>query len=189
VISALVLAAGSATRFGRTKQLEIVRGKPLPQHAVDAALEAGVDEIVVVVGHDADAVEAALRLPSVARVVRNHAYASGIASSLATGLRALDRGTDAAVVLLGDQPGISAAHVRALVTAFRERSSPIVRLVFRSSPGPALLARETWPEATTLEGDAGARVLIERHPEWVETVELGGEAPVDVDVPEDLDRA
>ena len=189
MISALVLAAGAATRFGRTKQLEVVRGRPLPQHAVDAALEAGVEEIVVVLGHDADAVEASLTLPARARTVRNAAYASGIASSLATGLRALGGGCDAAVVLLGDQPGIRAGHVRALLEAFQERSSPIVRLRFRSGPGPALLARETWAEAQALEGDAGARVLIERHPEWVEDVELGGEAPVDVDTPADLERA
>jgi CTP:molybdopterin cytidylyltransferase MocA len=133
VISAVVLAAGSATRFGATKQLEIIRDKPLPQHAIDAALAAGVDEIVVVLGHEADLVAAALRLPEIARVVRNPAYASG--------------------------------------------------------PGPALLAREAWSEAEALEGDAGARVLAERHPAWVEEVDVGGQAPVDVDVPEDLRRA
>ena len=188
MISAVVLAAGSATRFGASKQLEIVRGKPLPQHAVDAALEARVDEIVVVLGHDADNVAAALRLPAIARVVRNPAYASGIASSLAAGLRALGD-SDAAVVLLGDQPGITPPHIRALIATFEERSSPIVRLRFSSGPGPALLARETWAEAGALEGDAGARVLAERHPDWVEEVDVGGEAPVDVDMPEDLRRA
>jgi molybdenum cofactor cytidylyltransferase len=188
VISAVVLAAGSATRFGATKQLEIIRDKPLPQHAIDAALAAGVDEIVVVLGHEADLVAAALRLPEIARVVRNPAYASGIASSLAAGLRALGD-SDAAVVLLGDQPGITPSHVGALIDAFGRRSSPIVRLRFASGPGPALLARETWSEAEALEGDAGARVLAERHPAWVEDVDVGGQAPVDVDVPEDLGRA
>jgi molybdenum cofactor cytidylyltransferase len=189
VISALVLAAGSATRFGRTKQLEVLRDKPLPQHAIDAAVEAGLGEIVVVLGHDADAVEAALRLPASARVVRNPAYASGLASSLAAGLRALGGAADAAIVLLGDQPGITATHLRALVDAFHHRSSPIVRLRFDAGPGPALLTRETWDEAAALEGDAGARVLIERHPEWVEDVEVEGEPPADVDTPNDLERA
>jgi molybdenum cofactor cytidylyltransferase len=189
MISAVVLAAGLATRFGRTKQLETIRGKPLVQHAVDTAVEAGLDEVVVVLGHDAAAIAAALRLPSTGRTVMNHAFASGIASSLSEGLRSLDAGSTAAVVLLADQPGIGAGHVRALVEAFEHRRSPIVRLRFRSGPGPALLERSTWPEAEALEGDEGARVLMERHPEWVEDIEVGGEAPIDVDEPGDLDRA
>ena len=189
MISALVLAAGSATRFGRTKQLEIVRGKPLAQHAVDAAVAAGVDEVVVVVGHDAEAVRASLRLPSRGRAVVNPAFASGMASSLGEGLRALDPGSEAAVILLADQPGITSSHVSMLIEAFGHRGSRIVRLRFRSGPGPALLAREVWAEAGRLEGDEGARVLMDRHPEWVEEVDVGGEAPVDVDEPGDLERA
>jgi molybdenum cofactor cytidylyltransferase len=189
VISGIVLAAGRATRFGRTKQIEIVRERSLAQHAVDAATGAGLDEIVVVIGHDADAVRASIRLPTVARVVTNPAFASGIASSLGAGLRALDGASEAAVILLADQPGITAAHVRALVDAFEHRRSPIVRLRFRSGPGPALLAREVFGEAEALEGDEGARVLMERHADWVEDVDVGGEAPVDVDEPGDLERA
>jgi molybdenum cofactor cytidylyltransferase len=189
VISAIVLAAGRATRFGRTKQVELVRERPLVQHAVDAAAEAGVDEIVVVLGHDADAVRGALHVPTVGRVVTNPAFASGIASSLGAGLRALDGASEAVVVLLADQPGITATHVRALVDAFERRRSLIVRLRFRSGPGPALLAREVFGEAEILDGDEGARVLMERHPEWVEDVDVGGDAPVDVDAPGDLERA
>lgn len=188
MITAIVLAAGAATRFGRTKQIERVGGKPLVQHAIDAAAEAGVDEIVVVLGHDAERVRAALRLPAAARWVLNPAYESGMASSLAAGLRAADPASDAAVVLMADQPGITAQHVRALVDAFHARRSPIVRLRFRTGPGPALLSHEVWGEASALEGDVGARVLMERHPETVEEVDASSDAPTDVDVPGDLDR-
>lgn len=188
MITAIVLAAGPATRFGGTKQVARVRGKPLAQHPIDAALEAGLDEIVVVLGHDADRVREALRLPGSARWVVNPAYASGMASSLAAGLRAADPASEGAVVLLADQPGITAQHVRALVEAFHARGSPIVRLRFRSGPGPALLSRLVWSEAATLEGDVGARALVDRHPELVEEVEVGGDAPPDVDTPEDLER-
>lgn len=189
MISAVVLAAGAGLRFGGTKQVEEVRGKPLVQHAVDAAAEAGADEIVVVLGHDAERVRSALRPPPSARVVVNPAYASGMASSLAAGLRAADASSEAAVVLLADQPGVSAEHVRALVDAFTARRAAIVRLRFRTGPGPALLARGVWAEAQALEGDVGARVLIERHPELVEELDIGGETPWDVDLPEDLERA
>ena len=189
MISAVILAAGSGTRFGRTKQLEPLRGKPLAQHAIDAAVEAGLDEIVVVLGHDAEAVRDALHLPSSGRAVTNAAFATGMASSLGEGLRALASGSGAAVVLLADQPGITSTHIRSLIEAFEHRSSPIVRLRFRSGPGPALLAREVWGEAERLDGDQGARVLMDRHPEWVEDVDIGGEAPADVDEPGDLERA
>lgn len=188
MITAVVLAAGPSTRFGSTKQIVQVRGRPMAQYPIDAALEAGADEILVVLGHDAERIRDELRFPAAARWVVNPAYASGMASSLAAGLRAADPASEGVVVLLADQPGVKAQHIRALTEAFRARRSPIVRLRFRSGPGPALLAREIWTEAMTLEGDVGARALMDRHPEKVETVDMGGDAPPDVDVPEDLDR-
>lgn len=189
MISAIVLAAGAGTRFGGTKQVVEVRGKPLAQYAIDAATEAGVDEVVVVLGHDAELVRAAVRLPGVGRWVVNPAHSTGMASSLAVGLEHADPSSEAAIVLLGDQPGINAQHVRALIDAFVERRRPIVRLAFRTGPGPSLIARELWSEVSSLEGDVGARGLIAMRPELVEVVDAGGDAPIDVDVPEDLDRA
>lgn len=187
-ISAVVLAAGTGSRFGGTKQLARLRGKPLVQHAIDAA--AGeVDEVVVVLGHDADAVASALRLPPRGRIVPNPRYAEGQASSLAAGLRACAPTSAAAVVLLADQPGIRPEHVRALVAAFRARPAPAIRLRFADAPGPALLHRRIWPELERLEGDAGARAWLDAHPEAISWVELDEPAPRDVDRPEDLDRA
>lgn len=189
MIGAVVLAAGAGTRFGGTKQVVELRGKPLAQHAVDAAFAAGVEEIVVVVGHDAERVRSALHLPVIGRFVVNPTYASGMASSLAAGLRGLGDPIEAAIVLPADQPGVTAQHVRALMEAFSARRSPIVRLRFRSGPGPALLAREVWNDAGSLEGEMGARVLMERRPDLVEEIDVGGDAPSDVDVPEDLEGA
>jgi molybdenum cofactor cytidylyltransferase len=189
MISALVLAAGEGTRFGGTKQIEVVRGKPLVQHAVDAAAEAGVDEIVVVVGHDALRVRDALELPPGSRSVINARYAEGQSTSLAAGLRALDPASGAAIVLMADQPGIQPHHVTALDSAFRQGAPEIVRLRFRDGPGPALLARSIWDEALGLRGDIGARALFDAHPERVRWVEVGEDAPADVDRPADLDRA
>jgi molybdenum cofactor cytidylyltransferase len=189
VIGAVVLAAGTGTRFGGTKQVVEFRGKPLAQHAVDAAVAAGVDELVVVVGHDAERIRAALHLPAFGRFVENPSYASGMASSLAAGLGALGDAREAAIVLPSDQPGITSQHLRSLMEAFAARRSPIIRLRFRSGPGPALLAREVWDEASTLEGDTGARDFMERRPDLVEELDMGGDAPRDVDVPEDLDHA
>lgn len=186
MISGIVLAAGSGTRFGGTKQLARYRGKPLAQHAVDALASAGVDEVVVVTGHDADAVESSIRLPPHGRSVRNKDHASGQASSLAAALHALANDSEAAVVLLADQPGVTDAEVRALVDAFRRSRSQIVRIAYVDGPGPALLSREVYAEAGHLHGDSGARALIASHPGWVEEVAVPFAAPPDVDRPEDL---
>jgi molybdenum cofactor cytidylyltransferase len=186
VITGVVLAAGSSSRFGRTKQLERYHGAPLVQHPIDALDEAGVDEIVVVVGHDAGAVRDALRLPANARVIENADHAHGQATSLVAALRSADERSDGVVVLLADQPGITAQHVRALIAAFEERPSGIVRLRFRDGPGPALLGRDVWQAAMQLEGDAGARQLIEANAGTVREVLLDEAQPPDVDTPEDL---
>lgn len=186
MISGVVLAAGSGSRFGGTKQLAELRGKPLVQYAVDALSSAGVGEIVIVTGHDAEAVERALRLPPQGRSVRSPDHASGQASSLAAGLHALGDDSEAAVVLLADQPGVTDAEVRALIDAFRRSRSRMVRIAYVDGPGPALLSREIYAEAGHLHGDTGARDLMASHPDWVERVDVPFAAPPDVDRPEDL---
>ena len=186
MITGIVLAAGSSSRFGRTKQLERYRGAPLVQHPVDALERAGIDEIVIVVGHDADAVRGALRLPASARIVENPDHARGQATSLVEALRSADERSDGAVVLLADQPGITSQHVRALIGAFEDRRSGIVRLRFRDGPGPALLGRDVWPAAMKLEGDVGARELIDANADAVREVLLDEVRPPDVDTPQDL---
>lgn len=190
MISAIVLAAGEGRRFGGTKQLERLRGKPLVQHPVDAAAEAGVGEIVVVVGHEAERIRGSLELPPGAQIVVNDRWAEGQATSLAAGLGALDASSDAAVVLLADQPGIRARHVRTLVDAFDDatRHAEILRLRFRDGPGPALLARSVWEEAASLTGDTGARALFDGDPDRVRWVALEEDAPRDVDRRADLER-
>jgi len=188
VITAIVLAAGTSSRFGQTKQVLELEGKALVQHAIDAAADAGLDEIIVVLGHDAERVGASLQLPPRARTVLNPRYEDGQSTSLLAGLDAADPACEAAVVLMADQPDIEAEHIRALVDAFEAGRPRIVRLRFRDGPGPALLSREVWDEARALTGDTGAREIIAAHPEWVEEVAVDADAPPDVDRPADLNR-
>ena len=186
MISGIVLAAGTASRFGATKQLLEVDGRPLMLHAVDALRAAGVGEIIVVTGHDAERVEA-IAPPDVS-VVRNAAYRDGQATSLAAALHAVADDSEGAVILMADQPGIGADDVRALIARFRAARGQIVRLRYTDGPGPALLSREIYAEAGHLHGDAGARVLMASHPDWVEEVPIDRPRPPDVDTPEDLRR-
>ncbi len=186
MISGVVLAAGTGSRFGGTKQIAPWRGKPLAQHAVDALDAAEVDEILVVLGHDAEAVKHALTLPKHARIVENPAYRDGQSTSLAAAMHEVSDDSQAAVILMADQPGIDAAVVRALVTGFLRTRKQIVRAAFRDGPGPALLSREIYAEAGHLHGDAGARLLMASHPEWIEEVAIDADVPRDVDTREDL---
>jgi molybdenum cofactor cytidylyltransferase len=187
VITGIVLAAGEGRRFDGTKQLATLDGKPLAQHAIDALAAAGVAELLVVTGHDADAVEHALMLPDEGRFVRNPAYRDGQATSLAAAFHEVADDSEATVVLMADQPGITPGDVLALIGRFRATRKQIVRLRFADGPGPALLSREIYAEAGHLHGDVGARVLIASHPEWVEEVEIGRDAPRDIDLPGDLE--
>ena len=186
MISGVVLAAGTGSRFGGTKQLALVGAKPLAQHAVDALAAADVAEIVVVTGHDAEAVEAAIALPPNARFARNPRYRDGQATSLGVAMHEMAEDSEAAVVLMADQPGVGPDLVNALITGFRRTRKQIVRAGFRDGPGPALLSREIYAEAGHLHGDVGARVLMASHPEWVEEVALEGDAPRDIDTRDDL---
>jgi len=184
VISGIVLAAGTSSRFGETKQLVIVDGEPLVIHAIDALRIAAVDEILVVVGHDAEAVRAVL--PSDVRAVTNPAYRDGQATSLAAALHSIADASEGAVVLLADQPGVTRGDITALINAFHDSRAQIVRLAYEDGPGPALLSREIYAEASHLFGDAGARILMASHPDWVHEVRIDRPAPPDVDTRADL---
>jgi molybdenum cofactor cytidylyltransferase len=185
-VVALVLAAGAGTRMGRPKQLLPVGGRPMLQHAVDAAAAGGLGELVLVLGHAADEVTAALALPPGARTVVNDRHAEGQATSLAAGLAAMHADAAAALVLLGDQPEVRPDAIRALVAARRPGGPPMLRAAYRGRPGhPVLLERALWPSAAALRGEGGGRVLAARDPEALGLVEVGGEPPEDIDTPED----
>lgn len=186
-VGAVILAAGEAKRFGSQKLLAPLDGQPLLQHVIDAAQRAAIDPIVLVLGADADAIEDGVRIGR-ARVVLNPEYATGQASSLRAGLRALEG--DAAIVLLGDQPLVTAPLLDALIA--RQRASGASAVVCaqrgRRSP-PALLHRDLWPELDRLRGDVGAReVLAHRGDVEVVDVDEGSARLDDVDTSIDWER-
>ena len=194
-IAALVLAAGASRRMGSMKLLLPLAGRPLLQHVLDAVAGAALDGIVLVVGAQAAAIEAAVLLPAHCRVVRNPAPEAGQSRSLACGLAALGGDVDAALVLLGDQPGVTSELIERVAAEFRTGATPAVRPVWRDERGaavpghPVALARSLWSEVTRLEGDEGARALWRAHPEWMHEVELPGPPLRDVDDRDDYRRA
>lgn len=188
-VSGIVLAAGTSSRLGQPKQLLDLEGRPLLQHAIDAAEGAGFFDVLVVLGHRAGDVADAITISKGTRVVVNPDYAEGQATSLRAGLRAADPKSRAAVVLLGDQPAVDAVNLRALVDTYERSEAPIVQAAYSGRPGhPVLFDRSLWADLEAIEGDKGARDLLKNHPEWIVRVEFGGEVPKDLDTWEDYER-
>lgn len=188
-LGAVVLAAGRSTRMGGPNKLLVpIDGKPMVRHAVEAALAAGIGEIVVVTGHMREDVEAALSgLP--VRFVHNPRFADGLSTSLGAGVKALSREIDGAFVLLGDMPRIGPEHLRALAAAFEPAAGRGIVVPVRDGRrgNPVLWGRAFFAAFEGLEGDVGARGLIDRFPEAVAEVAMpDGASLLDVDTPEAL---
>lgn len=190
--SAIVLAAGASTRMGQPKQLLPLAGQPLLQHVLEAALSSCLDEVILVLGHRAREVRAAIRIPEGRlRTLINRHYGLGQSTSLRLGLRAASPRATAAAILLGDQPQVSARLIDMVAAAFRRAGAPVVRPMYQGTNGrrlpghPVFLSRQIWPQVEALEGDGGMRGLLAAHPEWLFEVIVEGEAPSDIDTWED----
>ena len=190
MIAVIVLAAGASTRMGRQKlTLPMPDGRPLVRVAVEQILAAGLDDAVVVLGGDAEAVAEALG-PLAVRTVVNPGYAEGQSTSLRAGLDALRPETDAAVVALGDQPLPDPEIIRRLVATFRTTGRPIVVPVYRDGRGnPVLFASVLFGELRAVTGDRGGREVIARDPSRVVEVLIDLPMPADIDTPQDYEAA
>jgi molybdenum cofactor cytidylyltransferase len=191
-VEAVILAAGKASRMGRGghKLLAEFDGVPLIRRVVEETLRAEVTGVTVVTGHRAGDIAAALEGLD-CRVVHNAAYESGMASSLAIGLSALNTATAGLLVILADMPGIRAAHLGRLVETFqRHGGKAIVRAVAGEKRGnPVILPRAAFDAVRALKGDVGARHIVESGELPVVDVDIGEAARLDVDTPEAVREA
>jgi molybdenum cofactor cytidylyltransferase len=193
-VAVLLLAAGRSTRMGGpNKLLQEADGAPLVVHAVKAALFSQAVEVVVVLGHMADqvrpAIEQAVGSNAKLRFVTNPDFADGLSTSVRTGVAALGKTTDAAIVQLGDMPGVSAALLDRLMAAFSpvEGRSICVPTVGGKRGNPVLWDRRFFADMAQVSGDTGAKHLIGEHADLVCEVEMTGEAAItDIDTPEAL---
>ncbi len=189
MIAGIVLAAGRSARLGRPKQLLPYRRRPLLFWALAALAESGIDTLIVVLGHDAEAIRREVDLGE-ARVVLNPHHAEGMSTSLQAGLAALDGDADvqAAVVTVGDQPLLRSATFDALIEAYGESGAAIVAADYGGHQGtPMLLSRAVWPLARAIHSDRGARALLRDYPELVVTVPVDPASAVDIDTWEDYE--
>ncbi len=185
-IATLVLAAGRSRRMGKdNKLLSEIGGQPMVARVVAAAASARTDPVIVVTGHEAAKVRAALADRDVT-FAHNPDFAAGLSTSLRTGLAALPAEIDGVVVCLGDMPAVSAALIDRLIAAFDpDKGRAICVPTYRGKRGnPVLWGRRFFGEIETVAGDVGARHLIGEHEDLVAEVESADDGVlIDIDTP------
>jgi molybdenum cofactor cytidylyltransferase len=186
VTSAVVLAAGASSRMGAHKLLLPLGGEPLVRRVTREVIGAGFDEVLVVAGYEHDRVVAALEGLAVRHAV-NAEYATGMGSSFRCAVSAL-AGSEAALFALADQPLLTAADYGRLLDEYRRSAAGIVKARYGEVTAPPhLFSRRYFGELAQLEH--GARPVLQRHAADAVVVEFPAALLLDVDTPEDYERA
>ncbi|MGA2972216.1 MAG: nucleotidyltransferase family protein [Candidatus Bathyarchaeia archaeon] len=189
MLSLIVLAAGKSTRMrGRNKLLVKVESRPIIRGVVEAGLKSKVDEVIVVLGWEADKIQKALDdLPC--RFVVNKDYEKGQSSSVKAGLREVGGATQAILILPGDVAMIDASSINLVINEYARRKHPIIVAAHKSRPGhPILLDRQLFKEIEQIDEQSfGLKAVVKKHEGAVRFVEAGSSNVLrDVDTPEDL---
>jgi molybdenum cofactor cytidylyltransferase len=191
-VGAIILAAGRSTRMGEAKQLLRMGESTVLDQTLAHVRGAGVDEIVLVLGFSAQTIRERLPISVIEglKVVVNQAYEQGMASSLREGLSALDPRTDAALIVLADQPFIRSDTLNRIVEEHRRTRAQIVIPLYRGFRGnPVLLDRSVFPKVMALDGDIGCRAIFGSHLEGIVKVEVDDVGILlDIDNKDDYER-
>ena len=173
-IAGVVLAAGESRRMGTPKQLLPFAGRTILECVVDTLLTAGVDEVIIVLGHFAERVQVVLDNRPVRPVV-NVAYRQGMLSSVKCGVRAIGAEYDAVLFALGDQPQITSTVVQAVMSRYREGKAGIVIPRYGEKKGhPIIINLHTYRDAIlNLPEDVGLNALVQAHADDVHLMEMG----------------
>lgn len=187
-VAGVVLAAGSSTRMGLNKLLVRVDGEALVARAARRAAVAGLDPVIVVLGHEAEKVGRELEGTG-CRTVWNAEHASGQATSFRVGIAAVPETSPAAVVILADMPHVTPEMIAALVDRYRETGAALVVSEYGSVHAPpTLYARPLFSEIAGMSGDQCGRRVVRRHRGEAEAVAWPEERLADLDEPADLER-
>ena len=184
-VHACVLAAGTSTRFGGTKLVRHFRGKPLVQHALLAAQGACQGRVTLVVGHDEEAVIAASAGLG-DKVIVNREHQLGIGTSISAGIRACRDNADVILIVLADQPLVTATHLKELIDNWSGADDEIIASSFAGIVGPPILfPKNAFDTLCNLSGDTGAKKILSNDEFHVSSIDFPP-AGLDVDTPDDL---
>lgn len=187
-VAGVILAAGTSSRMGRNKLLLQLGDRSVLRRAVDTALAAGLNPVLVVVGHQRDQAEAELRDARCALVV-NPDYQAGVNTSLRTGIRAVPDGCPAAVVMLADMPLVTEAMLRTMLEQYRGGRAPLVVSSYEGVDAPPILYdRSLFDELRVLEGEGCGKKVVKRHTEEALRLPWPALALTDLDLPADVER-
>jgi molybdenum cofactor cytidylyltransferase len=182
-VTGLVLAAGGSQRLGAPKQLLPYKEKTLLDHVLNTARACDFDQLVCVIGGSAQEIRERVDLSNV-EVVENQHFGEGCSSSIAAALTAVDPKADVLVLMLGDQPGVTAQTLTTLLAGRGE--APLAACAYEDGRGhPLAFARSTFAQLQQLHGDKGVWKLLDRHTDHVVDVPIRGPIPRDVDTDED----
>jgi len=186
-VFAAVLAAGGSQRFGRSKMLESIQGETLVGRATSLAREVCGDCSILVAGHESAAVTSAAGDAPQFVIVNDH-YEEGIGGSIALAAKAVSHVADALLLLLADQPLVTAQHLRALMSHWQGADDEIVATAFAETMGPPVLfPRGAFDALGELTGDQGAKSLLQSSRFDVRTIPFE-DAAIDIDTPADLKK-
>ncbi len=183
----IILAAGRSARLGSPKQLLSYQGKNLLQHTIDIAFESEIGPIIVVLGSGIEDISAKLNTNSLT-IIENPYWENGMASSVVCGINAMNNlhpDTEAAILMVCDQPFVSAKLLKDLIKKQKDSGSSIVASSYENIHGtPALFHKEHFNELSALTGDSGARSLIKSYAESIEAIPFD-QGSIDIDTLED----
>jgi molybdenum cofactor cytidylyltransferase len=188
-VAGVVLAAGTSTRMGHNKLLLELDAETLVHRAVRRVVNAGLDQVFVVLGHEADRVRQAIGSLK-CQTVFNPNYEAGVNSSLRAGIHAVSESSaQAAVVVLADMPFVTTAMIRTLVNEFRTSDGPLVISDYQGINAPPMLYdRSLFHELAVSEGQGCGKHVVKRHRHEARSVTWPAEALTDLDVPADVER-
>ncbi|MCI0486265.1 MAG: nucleotidyltransferase family protein [Blastocatellia bacterium] len=188
-ISGLVLGAGASSRFGQPKQLLPFRRTTLLGWVIGQAERAtGLDEVIVVLGRAADEIRERVDFGN-AKAVENPVFGEGCASSYRAGLGAIDSESDAVMIILGDQPGVSPEIIDRVAQEWRQTERRIAIASYRGRRGhPMLFAKSLFDKLIELHGDKAAWKIVDANPDLICEVALDLSFPEDIDTLEDFER-
>lgn len=164
MISAILLAAGESKRMGKLKQLMPFGQSTIVEQAIDNLFNSTVDEIIAVLGYRAEEVIKTIAAKAVKLVV-NPDYEQGMSTSIIAGLNLVDSGTQAIMLVLGDQPLINSQTINRLIEEFHNHNKGIVIPTYQSRRGhPTIFAIKYKEKLLELKGDIGGRQIVKDHP-------------------------
>ncbi|MCP4670808.1 MAG: nucleotidyltransferase family protein [Desulfobacula sp.] len=188
-IGGIILAAGSASRMGETKQLLPFKGRPILDHVIQNAIQSKLNEIVVVLGHGASEIKQTIDFSGI-KIVMNHDFLKGQSSSLIKGLENISPICNAAMFLLADQPLVTPSMINTIINEFKTSSLPVAIPYYNDIRGnPVIIAKSLFHQLNLLSGDTGPRILFKKFEKSILKVPIASNAIlIDVDTKSDYEK-